>query len=833
MKGRSSFEGATPSPARGRSSLGVASLRSSLGSDVGMRGVGASMSLVPLPRSEAVHDPLMGAKIRKPFGAAFYIGQVAVIDYDSNTGERAYHVVYEDGDEEHLSAAEVRRTLVMPGLSAACSEAGGAFSAVGSRRVSAAAGMAFSGAPTPRPSTGSHTAPQRWYGSQGVMSNLPSWAGPSSFIVAVLATVGVVASMTDMSFGFASVDTGESSGAVAGLSPPLPPWAQLAPEANSEQHQWLQGDPSVVASAPLHRDSSINSEQKQSSADLSHSDTQHAEVPALPAWIDKVPSNDDFARLPDEKVRQEKQEKSAPASQSHLDGSDGLNLHSNVEGGKASSSADAVHEREVAAAASALADASGLLVNAVSNAVVGQLEDAWQFTSSGVSAATDLFGSFSFSPEDAFVPQGIDEDDATGDGLESLVTFVLAASGILIILVSVFPSSSAPLSYLAGGCGAQVPVAGVAGQLVVPDSVPLQAAPSPQRVVSSPSPIQQGPGPALAASPQAPPVVAAASSPAPAIAASSPQLPAPAITAAPSPQAPAQAMAERSPLALVAATEIPAAVPALATPIQKPREVFKGARTLMALMGRTPKLDSEALQFRPPPPPASLMQPPPIHTQSPQIQVNAWYIEAEPLSQERVVKVVAVRQDSVFAQPYVLNRLRSGKITFTKDRRYSGEVLIKSSYLKEGPFHIAPGGRAPAHINARFGASEEDVQMQMPPSQWGQTHQSAACPSCGSVYMADAVYCRQCGRKRDMGAAHLVPGLTTPVPSVTPGTSGGRLKSKFVIEESRFRHTAALNKLKEMGFDDCAELRDLITKWNGNLSYTIREINGSPVGERA
>lgn len=253
----------------------------------------------------------------------------------------------------------------------------------------------------------------------------------------------------------------------------------------------------------------------------------------------------------------------------------------------------------------------------------------------------------------------------------------------------------------------------------------------------------------------------------------------------------------------------------------------------MALMGRTPKLDSEALQFRPPPPPPSLMLPPPVPTQNPQIQVNAWYIEAEPLSQERVVKVVAVRQDSVFAQPYVLNRLRSGKITFTKDRRFSGEVLIKSSYLKEGPFHIAPGGRAPAHINARFGALEEDVHMQMPPPQWGQTHQSAACPSCGSVYMADAVYCRQCGRKRDMGTSHVVPGLTTPVPSVTPGHAVGRLKSKFVIEESRFRHTAALNKLKEMGFDDCPELRELITKWNGNLSYAIREINGSPVGDRA
>lgn len=246
----------------------------------------------------------------------------------------------------------------------------------------------------------------------------------------------------------------------------------------------------------------------------------------------------------------------------------------------------------------------------------------------------------------------------------------------------------------------------------------------------------------------------------------------------------------------------------------------------MALMGRTPKPEAEKLQFRAPPPPASLLQAPPVHSQNPQIQVNAWYVEAEPLSQERVVKVVAVRHESVFAQPYVLNRLRSGKVTFSKDRRYSGELLIKSCYLKEGPFHMGPGGRAPAHINARFGALEESVQM--PPPQWGQHQQVASCPGCGSLCMADAAYCRECGQRRGIAEPSSLQGLFTPVSTVTPGT-GGRLKSKFVIEESRFRYTHALNKLKEMGFDDCAELRDLITKWNGNLSYAIREINGSPV----
>eukprot|EP00930_Biecheleria_cincta_P021722 TRINITY_DN1600_c0_g1_i1.p1 TRINITY_DN1600_c0_g1~~TRINITY_DN1600_c0_g1_i1.p1 ORF type:complete len:803 (-),score=113.10 TRINITY_DN1600_c0_g1_i1:162-2570(-) len=797
MKGRSSFGGATPSPARGRSSLGVGSLRSSLGSDAGMRGggVGASMSLVPLPRSEAVHDPLMGAKIRKPFGATFYIGQVAVIDYDSTTGERAYHVVYEDGDEEHLSAAEVRRLLIVPGLSAACSEAGGA--------------------PTPRPSTGSNVARQRWQGSQGVLNNLPGWAGPASIILVVLAAGGVIASVTDMSFGSASVNIGESNGAVAGLSPPLPPWAQVASEANSEQHQWMHGEHSGWH---LHREMSVNPEEKQSLVDSSSQmDMQHAEaVQSLPKWmVDKVPSNDELARLPEEKVSPEM---SPPTSQSHVEGSGDL---VNVEGGMASSTLGVPQEQEVAAAASAL-------IHAVSNSVFAQLDDSWQVISSSYSATTDLFSLGSPSPDDVFISHGIYEED--GSGLESLVTFGLAASGVLLILVSIFPNSSGPLSYLAGGRGGQVPVASVAGQPIVsPSSVPFQAAPSPHRLISAPSPIQQGPGaalalspiqqPALAASPQASLAVAAAHSPALAI-----EAPVPA-NRAPSPQAPVLAMAPAaaapSPQAAVAAA------PAPETPLQKPREGFNGARTLMALMGRTPKLQAEFLQFRAPPPPASLLQAAPVPSQNARIQVNAWYVEAEPLNQERVVKVVAVRQDSVFAQPYVLNRLRSGKITFSKDRRYSGEVLIKSCFLKEGPFHMAPGGKAPAHINARFGACEDSVQM--PPSQWGQHHQVASCPGCGSEYMADAVYCRRCAQRRGVAEPSA---LQTPVSPVTPGTTGttgGRLKSKFVIEESRFRYTHALNKLKEMGFDDCAELRDLITKWNGNLSYTVREINGSPV----
>jgi len=191
-----------------------------------------------------------------------------------------------------------------------------------------------------------------------------------------------------------------------------------------------------------------------------------------------------------------------------------------------------------------------------------------------------------------------------------------------------------------------------------------------------------------------------------------------------------------------------------------------------------------------------------------------------------VVKVVALRQDSAYVQPYVLNRLRSGKITFSRDKRFAGEVLVKAADLQDGPFHIAPGGRAPAHINSRFG-SREEAEPELPPvpETFQAPRQARACSSCGSAFMADAAFCRHCGQKR--GLEHRTQAPATPAVFATPGTAG-RLKSKFVIDESRFRYTNALNKLKEMGFDDCTQLRDVLTKWGGDVTHTLREINGSP-----
>jgi len=68
--------------------------------------------LVALAPAEAARDPLMRSTIRRRFSGYWYTGRVVSIDVDAYTRERAYHIVYEDGDEEHLSQFEVQRSLV-------------------------------------------------------------------------------------------------------------------------------------------------------------------------------------------------------------------------------------------------------------------------------------------------------------------------------------------------------------------------------------------------------------------------------------------------------------------------------------------------------------------------------------------------------------------------------------------------------------------------------------------------------------------------------------------------------------------------------------------------
>eukprot|EP00440_Ansanella_granifera_P045951 gb/GFBE01049770.1/.p1 GENE.gb/GFBE01049770.1/~~gb/GFBE01049770.1/.p1 ORF type:complete len:818 (+),score=165.21 gb/GFBE01049770.1/:1-2454(+) len=808
MKAQSAFPGATPSPARGRSSLGAASLRSSLGSNEGS--AGASKNLVPMTREQQRSDPFMGATIGKFFGSQFFHGQVIAIDVDVISGERAYHIAYEDGDEEHLSVAEVRQCFVRHGgRSAPASEAGGVLSAAGSRRPSTT--LAYSSAPTPRPSTSGATGSRHpaagasWHGSVASAREVAfDWSHLALAAVAVVVAAVVLPACWSCVMGSAGTEgdhllMGGSRSVVGGLAPPLPPWAQEASLAAAGAVPAQPGLPSWAqpqAGAALAQEAEEKLEDDRLQVPREEPQQQEIEdlpaaSPAVPSWAAEMPQNDAFAQLPPEK----EEEPSTPAPPV-----------AEFAAGQAPATAESLAEEEMAAAAAALAEASGLVLRVAAKSFFKELEEAWQGTLSGFSSATSAFGA---GPSDLPpVVEVINDEDEVGifTGLHDLITFLLASIGVLTILFSIFPCQAWPVSAIfssgqprALGFGIPAQHAMVAGAAMPGQRVPA----SPQRLAAAPSP------PPLQHSP------AAHAAPSPKVA----------------PRRVSSVPAPITPSASLAATQCEGT----------------GARTLMGLMGRTPGPATTAPAAtntagaqarpplapvrRPPPPPASLMQAAPQpqmqtpqpQMQTPQIQVNAWYVEAAAQCQERVVKVVALRQDSAFVQPYALNRLRSGKLTFSRDKRFAGEVLVKVADLKDGPFHIAAGGRAPAYINARFGGPEESEQ-QLPPVPPFHA-QAKSCAGCGHAFAQEAMFCRICGQPRG------VEGPTTPMPLATPGTAmstGGRLKSKLVIDESRFRYTAAMAKMKEMGFEDCPALRDVLTKWGGDVTYALREINGSP-----
>lgn len=61
-----------------------------------------------LPVESQKSDPLFGTRIRREFDGQVVWGQVTAVDKDLRTGERAYLVSHEDGDQEHLSEQEIR-----------------------------------------------------------------------------------------------------------------------------------------------------------------------------------------------------------------------------------------------------------------------------------------------------------------------------------------------------------------------------------------------------------------------------------------------------------------------------------------------------------------------------------------------------------------------------------------------------------------------------------------------------------------------------------------------------------------------------------------------------
>ena len=57
---------------------------------------------------------MLHAIVLRQFPGGSFIGEVVAVDADPYSGERAYHVRYADGDEEHLTAAQVQQGTPTP-----------------------------------------------------------------------------------------------------------------------------------------------------------------------------------------------------------------------------------------------------------------------------------------------------------------------------------------------------------------------------------------------------------------------------------------------------------------------------------------------------------------------------------------------------------------------------------------------------------------------------------------------------------------------------------------------------------------------------------------------
>eukprot|EP00933_Yihiella_yeosuensis_P058431 TRINITY_DN5890_c0_g2_i1.p1 TRINITY_DN5890_c0_g2~~TRINITY_DN5890_c0_g2_i1.p1 ORF type:complete len:840 (-),score=201.27 TRINITY_DN5890_c0_g2_i1:96-2615(-) len=828
------FTGTAPSPCRARSSLGAASLRSSLGSvKSGENNMSISRELMSLSVEKAKLDPLFGARLRKPFGDLFFTGQVIAIDVDVASGERAYHVAYEDGDEEHLGADEVKSCFVHPGPLA---------TPAGSRRVSQAP-TPFSCAPTPRVSSAGaampFAAPQKeWVraGPAGSKKNdMLSQVLASPLPVVAVAAIAIFLAVWSLSgcwtclagtvsdfVGFYGSETDAVRGSVAGLSPPLPPWAQESDNLpTSTLPTWIEEQATAAAiehsrpSSEQQQQPSLQQEvQKQQAPPAREGSSIEAETAApLPDWArDKAPaprhenSAEAFAQLPaDEIPPPPKPAPPAPAPEVSEESLSSESTAQSFTGGAAASPSN-VDEEELAKVAAAAAEAAALVLRVASKSFLTIVDEVWQTSVAFIVGLASAAIGLGDTPQDSsglYVDES-DEAASLGGSFVQLLALGLVTAGVLTLIKSAFPFSMASSARAPGGPVQGVPSVAVgAGAASVIAGYQVPNSPMPRRLVSAPSPppLRQAPSPnpqdhRLMAS-LAPPASFSASAPSP-----------PKVQPPPAPR-PTQTVEN---------------TPAMRSQGAAPAQ----GRTLMGLMGRTPatgvpmvagrnlaqsqsQSQSDDVMRRPPPPPASLMQDGSTQFQQQQNlpQVNTCYVEAAPQSQERVVKVIALRGDAAFVQPYVCNRNRTGKVTFSRDRRYATEVVAKVVDLIEGPFHIAAGGRAPQYIIARFGGTGAQDLPAVPefrPTEPKVQGYSSQAPTPAPV--------------------------ATPLTSMSVGSMAGSrlLKSaKFsMAEESRFRYTGSLRKLEEMGFSDSQDMREVLTKYAGDIGSVLREINGSP-----
>lgn len=163
-------------------------------------------------------------------------------------------------------------------------------------------------------------------------------------------------------------------------------------------------------------------------------------------------------------------------------------------------------------------------------------------------------------------------------------------------------------------------------------------------------------------------------------------------------------------------------------------------------------------------------------------QVSCWYVAALG-GEDRVVRIVGCQGALVWVSVCQTCRPARGIPTFRK--RGDDMVEMQISDLKAGPFQLV-AGRAPAHVTQAFDFAP------------------AACSRrpLGEVQVSNMMGYDQ----------QLEDNLSLPV------------KSQLIVTEPRFRYPNALTKMKEMGFDDTPQLRDMIMREKGRVPGVLRQV---------
>lgn len=390
----------------------------------------AGKSLVPLSREDARLDPFFGCTIRKIFGSQWYYGQVIAIDVDVASGERAYHIAYEDGDEEHLSGSEVRNFAVLASRSAPPSEPGSPRrSVVPSHRPSIARTEA------PRPSVAPTISQPPAPASFGLSDSVKPFSFWGSMLLAGFTGALMVALVSSfLSFMMSSGDLVDGVGTrmpmPVGLVAPLPPWAEV------QTHQRLPKLSPSGGNGPLEELAPALREEVQEKPEVEVAN----DPPTQPE--ETLETSEEEQALPVRAPEAEELPEPVETPSKAEDDKDDEQLRDEQPGTQLMD--DSALEEDLSVAVAAVMDASGLVVRVVAKSFFRSLEEVWHWIlsafSSSLSGASWSGGAETIDPP---APTPVPEPEEAAGALQSLMTTILVAcAGVITILVNIHPPPS-------------------------------------------------------------------------------------------------------------------------------------------------------------------------------------------------------------------------------------------------------------------------------------------------------------------------------------------------------------------------------------------------------